>query len=253
MPTVVNPTRRFTRRADYYARFRPGYPRGIIGILAREIEFDDKDVVADIGSGTGLLSKPFLENGNTVFAVEPNDRMRFHAERDFVASKNFISVKGTAERTTLRKGSIDLIIIGQALHWFNPEKSVKEFTRISKPGARLCVVYNNRKNDRLGRAYGKVVKRYERERAKVPDINTKYISRFFLSGKYSRFVVPNEQVLDFDGLLGRFLSASYMPTSKEKDLPSFKRDVRALFDSYNIDGHLRLHYDTEIFIGKTRP
>ena len=81
--------RRFSGRADWYASCRPSYPVRIVSILEKEAGFSSRDIVADTGSGTGLLTKLFLENGNRVFGVEPNDSMRSRAERDlggFLAS-----------------------------------------------------------------------------------------------------------------------------------------------------------------------
>lgn len=209
------------------------------------------DVVADIGSGTGLLAKLFLKNGNKVLAVEPNNKMRRHAEKSLSRFRNFISVKGTAEATTLPPRSVDLTTTGQALHWFDPAGSTKEFSRISKPGAGLCVIYNERKSsNRFGRAYEKIISRYGSDRAKIPDISRRLVSRYFDHGKFAKFNLPNEQTLDFDGLLGRLISASYMPTPRDKRFRPFEREVRELFDSHSVRGEVRITYDTEILVGK---
>jgi SAM-dependent methyltransferase len=252
----LDSTRRFSERADWYSRYPPSYPQGILPILQKKFGFNNRDVVADIGSGTGLLSRLFLENGNRVFGVEPNARMRSYAERDLTGYKNFVSVAGTAERTTLRGKSIDLITVGQALHWFDPSRAAKEFRRISRSGGNICVVYNDRKNDRFGRAYEEVIRRNERNRAK--EIRRSYddyhISRFFLGGKCSSFTVPNEQLLDFGGLMGRFLSASYMPTPGEKRrFAEMRRDVTALFDEFSRDGKVKIGYRTKLFVGPVGP
>ena len=55
-------TRRFDKRANDYSKYRPSYPLGILDILMSEIGFGPSAIVADIGSGTGLLSKLFLQN-----------------------------------------------------------------------------------------------------------------------------------------------------------------------------------------------
>lgn len=249
----MDSTLRFSKRADWYARYRPSYPPGILDILARELGFSKLDVVADIGSGTGLLARLFLANGNRVFGVEPNDRMRSYAERDLAGFGDFVSVKGTAERTTLPSGRVDLVAVGQALHWFNPGPAAREISRISKPRGCLCVVYNERINDRLGRAYRETVRKHERDRAKeiARTWNEKYLLPYFRSGKFSRFEIPNEQVLDFEGLLGRLVSASYMPSPEEKQsFAAMMKDVRGMFDSFSLEGKVRLRYRANIFIGR---
>ena len=110
---------RFSGKAEMYAKYRPSYPRSILKILEEEIAFNKDQIVADIGSGTGLLSKVFLENGNKVYGIEPNDEMRAFGEKFLSEWKNFISVKGTAEHTGLKDHSVDLVTAGQALHWFD--------------------------------------------------------------------------------------------------------------------------------------
>ena len=208
-------------------------------------------MVADIGSGTGLLTRVFLENGNRVFGVEPNDSMRSYAERDLGGLRNFVSVRGTAAHTTLPSKSVDLVAAGQALHWFDSARAAREFSRISKPGGSLCVAYNNRKNDRVGTAYGEIIRRHGRDRAKVPHADARYIARFFKDEEYSEFEVPNEQSLRLEGVLGRLLSASYMPPPEEKeDYSKLRGDVAKMFEEYSSDGRLKLRYRTNVYVGR---
>jgi len=249
---VLDWTRRFTTRADNYAKYRPGYPLGIIRILEHEIGFTKNQTVADIGSGTGLLTKLFLENGNRVFGVEPNPRMRYHAEMHLSKFPRFVSVKGTAEHTTLRVRSVDLVTVGQALHWFNPDVTAIELARISRPDAGLCIAYNEtRRRSKIMRAFRKVTDRNEERRKNVPNVGMRYSKRFFEGGRLSEFILPNEQTLDFEGLIGRLLSGSHMPTRNEPGrLRKLERDARWLFDSFHEDGRIRLLYDTRLFVGR---
>ena len=210
--------------------------------------------VADIGSGTGLLAKLFLENGNRVFGVEPNARMRYHADKNLSTFHRFVSVRGTAEHTTLKAGSIDLVVVGQALHWFDPAGTAAELARISRPGGNLCIVYNEtRRGSRVMRAFQDVTDRNEVRRRRVPDVGMRYSRRFFEGGRLSKFILPNEQTLDFNGLMGRLLSGSHMPTRDEpKRLKKLERDVRLLFDRFHEDGQITLLYDTRLFVGRVR-
>lgn len=189
-----------------------------------------------------------------VFAVEPNDEMRAVADRILSGFSNFFSIKGTAEDTTLKEESVDLIAVGQALHWFNLQRAPKEFARISMPEAHLCVVYNERnKDDPFMREYDAVVTRNEGDRASVPKIDDSYLSAFYGRRDYKRFVLPNEQHLDLEGLLGRMTSASYMPSPREGErYRKLVEDVSDLFDSYAKDGRVRLLYNTTIILGQIR-
>ncbi|HET7713915.1 MAG TPA: methyltransferase domain-containing protein, partial [Patescibacteria group bacterium] len=100
-------TQRFSTRADNYARYRPSYPEQVLDVLREECGLRPDAIVADIGSGTGLLTELFLRNGNTVYAVEPNREMREAGERLLGDYNNFTSVDGTAEATTLGDQSVD--------------------------------------------------------------------------------------------------------------------------------------------------
>src|SRR5256712_3741616 len=211
-------TSRFTGRARFYSTSRPSYPSRILDILRTNVGFDQSHIVADIGSGTGLLSELFLANGNHVIGVEPNDDMRIFAEKRLGKFPKFLSVKGRAERTSLETAKIDLVTIGQALHWFDCEAASKEFARILKPNGHVCIVYNDRNNeDSFMKEYDQIVSKYATVRAIVPTIAHAYLSQFFKSRKYSKFVMSNEQLLDLEGLLGRMTSASYMPSPSDEE------------------------------------
>jgi SAM-dependent methyltransferase len=102
---MTDHTQRFTNRVAHYAKHRPSYPLAILDLLEAECDLTSASVVADVGSGTGILSELFLENGNRVFGVEPNKGMREAGERRLNRHPRFTSVAGTAEATTLEAGA----------------------------------------------------------------------------------------------------------------------------------------------------
>ncbi len=246
-------TKRFTGRASFYSTSRPSYPPRLLDILRTEIEFEETYIIADVGSGTGLLAQLLLENGNRVLAVEPNEEMRGFAKEILGKFPKFLSVKGTAEHTGLESLSVDLVVVGQALHWFDCEAASVEFSRILKTNGHVCIVYNDRNNeDSFMKGYDQIVGKYARNRANVPSIDDDYLSRFFKSGKYSKFSLPNEQLLDLEGLLGRITSASYMPSPSDKDrFALLREDVARLFKTSEKLGKVRMLYDTTVFLAKT--
>src|SRR5689334_12851092 len=137
-------TTRFSNRVDQYVKYRPSYPKEIIPFLEKNVGLKSSFVIADIGSGTGISSKLFLGNGNKVFAVEPNNDMRKKAEELLQRCDLFISINGTAEETTLADASVDMIVAGQAFHWFDAAKTKIEFRRISKPHTHCILIWNER-------------------------------------------------------------------------------------------------------------
>ena len=111
-------TDRFTGKAGAYAQGRPGYPSAVVKLLTQETRRENPRM-ADIGSGTGILSRAMLERGWTVYGVEPNDDMRKEAEKTLNGFSRFHSVAGTAEHTRLSGASVDLVTSAQAFHWFD--------------------------------------------------------------------------------------------------------------------------------------
>ncbi len=140
---MTDTTKRFSDRVDDYVKYRPHYPEEAIDWIIDQTNLDSSSIVADIGSGTGILTYPFLQRGFFCYAVEPNKEMRTAAEQ-ILQGLNFQSINGRAEHTTLQPDSIDLIVCGQAFHWFDLEKTRFEFQRILRPGGYVVLLWNER-------------------------------------------------------------------------------------------------------------
>ncbi|MBW3573105.1 MAG: class I SAM-dependent methyltransferase, partial [Gemmatimonadetes bacterium] len=100
MPSA-DATTRFSDRVQNYVRYRPHYPARVLDVLREETGLAPGQAVADVGSGTGISAKLFLNAGHPVWAVEPNAQMRAAAEAMLGAHPRFRSVAGSAEDTTL--------------------------------------------------------------------------------------------------------------------------------------------------------
>ena len=138
---------RFSNRVANYVKYRPHYPRQVLDYLRQEIGLTPETLIADIGCGTGISSVLFLKNGNVVFGVEPNEAMRAAAVEYLNEFPNFKPVTATAENTTLDEHSVDVVLAGQAFHWFDLDKTKKEFKRILKPGGHIVLMWNERQLD----------------------------------------------------------------------------------------------------------
>jgi ubiquinone/menaquinone biosynthesis C-methylase UbiE len=142
-----NPTQRFSGRVENYVRYRPGYPPEVLQLLRQECGLTPDHVIADAGSGTGILTRILLEAGCSVFAIEPNAEMRHAGERLLAAYPRFSSVAGSAEATSLPDHSVDFITAAQAAHWFHRDHARREFLRILKPGGWVVLAWNERCTD----------------------------------------------------------------------------------------------------------
>src|SRR5258705_13280323 len=92
---------RFSNRVADYVRYRPGYPAEILPLLKTWTNLRVEHTVADIGSGTGLLSKLFLDFGNRVLGVEPNAEMRAAGAKILWRYPHFQSICGSPQDTPL--------------------------------------------------------------------------------------------------------------------------------------------------------
>lgn len=241
-------TTRFSDRVDDYIKYRPGYPEQIIGILANKIGLNQNSIIADVGSGTGISTNLFVKNGNKVFGVEPNKEMRDAAELIFGTNANFISVNGTAEKSSLKELSIDIIFSAQAFHWFNLNEAKKEFKRILKPNGHIVLVWNVRKeNDSFQKEYESVLQSIpEYNDVTHRNITDKEIFDFFSPNLMQKIILFNYQVLDLDGLKGRLKSSSYCP----KEGVEYERimlEIELLFYKFEREGIIKFEYETNVY------
>lgn len=243
-------TTRFSSRVADYVKHRPRYPREILSVFREKMNLTPQSVIADIGSGTGISAELFLENGNTVYGIEPNEKMRTAAEEQLARFPNFHSLSGAAESTGLADHSCDLILCAQAFHWFDRDKADQEFRRIARPGAFVALMWNER--NRAGSAflegYEEILNRYESDYQKVAHDNiTDEELNKFLHGRMQRATFPNEQRLDLNGLLGRAFSSSYVPGESHPNHKKVRSDLESLFDRTQQNGIVRMEYLTEIY------
>ncbi|MGE7775856.1 class I SAM-dependent methyltransferase [Chitinophaga sp. NPDC101104] len=246
-------TERFSGRAEHYIKYRPHYPHAIITCLEQEACLTKGSMVADIGAGTGISCMPFLENGNTVFAVEPNSDMRDASERLLRGFPGFHAVAGTAEKTTLPDASADLIVAAQAFHWFHGSAARSEFLRIGKPGACTVLMWNERDlQDELGKAYEALLQKYavDYRETNHRNVGPAQLSAFFSPAVYRAHVFRNAQQLDLQGLKGRLLSASYAPQPGHALYAPMMSELEELFARYAHNGMVKFMYTTRLYIGK---
>jgi ubiquinone/menaquinone biosynthesis C-methylase UbiE len=250
--TDTEPTKRFSQRAKNYVRYRPGYPVAILDCLRSECGLTSHSVIADVGSGTGKLTEVFLRNGNTVYAVEPNDEMRHEAEHLLGGFEKFVSVNGRAEDTTLSDNAIDLVTAGQAFHWFNAEATRLEFSRVLRTGGFAALIWNARNHevDPVMSGYEQILAAHGmgyldvRHRSHAGDIDA-----LFINGRELR-TFPHRRSVDFETLWGGFLSSSYAPLPGDPRFEPMKVALRELFETHQKNGFVTFLYETSLYFGK---
>ncbi|MDE2755466.1 MAG: class I SAM-dependent methyltransferase [Acidobacteriota bacterium] len=248
---------RFLGRVEYYRKYRPGYPEGLLEWLRELSALRPSYRVADIGSGTGLLAERFLRHGYPVAGVEPNPEMRQTAEARLERYSRFRSIEGRAEATTLDSRSMDLIVAGQSFHWFQIDRAREEFRRISDPSAFAVLVWNQRKTEKTGflRDYEELLLRHGTDYARVrhQNIGEDQLQTFFGPQAFHRKILANSQVFDREGLIGRTLSCSFVPLPGHPGHLSLMRALDRIFEEWQVEGRVTFEYDTLVYAGRLHP
>ncbi len=248
-------TVRFSDRVENYVRYRPGYPRQVLDLLRTECGLEPRHAVADIASGTGIFTKMLLDNGNRVFAVEPNAEMREAGKNLLADYGKLTSVAGTAENTTLPSGSVDFVTAAQAAHWFDLRRAREEFCRILKPGGWCVLIWNERRTattpflrdyEQLLLTYGTDYKEVRHERT------TAVIHEFFAPAPYQESVFDLRQQFDYEGTAGRLLSSSYAPLADHPNHVPMMRELRRIVDAHAQHGLVEFEYNTRVYYGKLK-
>jgi SAM-dependent methyltransferase len=252
--TLADPTKRFSTRVENYIKYRPTYPAGVINLLREECGLNEKSVVADVGSGTGILSELLLKVGSHVIGIEPNKEMREAGDKLLSEYDRFTSIEASAEATTLPESSIDIITASQAFHWFDRALAKEEFLRILKPGGWVALIWNDRQTTTTPFLveYEQLLQTYATDYKVVnhKELDPGAIGTFFAPGGFNLKTFENRQLFDFQSLKGRLLSSSYSPEEGHPNYDIILEKLREIFEEHNIDGKVAFEYETIVYYGR---
>jgi SAM-dependent methyltransferase len=130
----------FASAAEVYERARPSYPQDAVDWLVAQTGLGEGRTVVDLGAGTGKLTRLLVPTGARVVAVEPIAEMRAHIHGAEV-------VDGTAEAIPVPDGSVDVVTVAQAFHWFDHDRALPELHRVLREDGSLVLVWNMRDLD----------------------------------------------------------------------------------------------------------
>ena len=253
---MVKSTERFSSRVVNYVRYRPSYPHAAIELLQRRCGLNPRAVVADLGSGTGILTQLLLPCAAQVAAVEPNEPMRAAAEASLGGDARFVSVQGTAEATTLAAASIDLVVAGQAFHWFKVAPARLEALRIARPGAYGALLWNEHpvSGSPFLVDYERLLRRHASEYdAVVGSRVDEAAMREYLGGSMECARFPNQQNFDYEGLVGRLMSSSYAPEPGHPQHEPLLAGLERVFTTHQQDGRILFPYVTLVYFAQLQP
>jgi len=250
---VTNATTRFSDRVADYSRYRPSYPQSAIHHMMKICGVTAHSKVADIGSGTGLLTALLLPQVGAITAVEPNESMRVESDRLLSHEKKYSSVAGTAEATTLARHSVELITAAQAFHWFDKDRTQREFKRILIPGGHIVLIWNRRltHDNEFAQSYEQLLSSQVPEYSLVSHANADDATiSAFLGESMQKWECSNYQHFDLSGLQGRLQSSSYCPAPGTSHHSELMAKLDELFYRFACDNQIKFSYVTQLYIAK---
>lgn len=117
----------FSEKSSEYLQYRPDYPQALFDFLADLVK--THHCAWDCGTGNGQAALALSKRFKKVIATDINQTQLEIAHK----RSNIHYECAFAEQTTIKAGSIDLITVATALHWFDLPRFYEEVNRVSKP------------------------------------------------------------------------------------------------------------------------
>ncbi len=212
----------FDTAAELFARARPGYaPEAVRWVLPATAHN-----VLDLGAGTGLLTAPLVTRGLQVLAVDPSAAMldQLRAQLPTVDAR-----VGAAEDTGLPDDSLDAVVIGAALHWFERPAADREIARVLRPDGVVGIFGNQRDasvpwvadlNELLDERFADLPR--PTDQADLEPL----VPAFFSAPERATF--PHTQLLDAELLADLVASRSYVIALSDDEREQLLDEVRYL-------------------------
>lgn len=231
--------------ADAYDAYRPDWPSATARWLTGTEEGGPlvgrgRLRVADVGAGTGKLTRVLVDAGHDVAAVEPSDGM-IEVLRRAVPKADVRA--GSAERLPLADRSVDAITVAQAWHWFDAEAAFAECARVLRPGGVLGIGWHvkDQQVPWVRELMAPLDPPSEIRTGAAPDLET--VAGFT---PFERRTFRYEQRLDPAGLAALASSWSYVAVHEDRD--QVLADVAALGARVaGPDGYLLLPHETRCY------
>lgn len=248
--------RQFDGKATQYALYRPDYPEGLIEFVIRKAGLEPgQSVVADVGAGTGKFAKALLDRRIKVIAIEPNDDMRTCADALFSGNPDWLSIRGTAERSTLADGQVDAIVCADAFHWVEPIAGKAEFLRILKTDGSVFLIWNQPTADNpwlpaLNDLNQRLCSSSRNERLWIG--KKQQAANLFGSDGYKKKTFTKIFDQTYESFEGGMLSASFTPRPGDAHYEEYLNGLQTLFDQHSQNGFLHTIFESRCYYGRLR-
>ena len=223
--------------AEAYDRGRPTYPAEAAAWLVG----GEAKVVLELAAGTGKLTRELVDQGHAVFATEPDEEM-LAVLRERVPE---VSARpATAEEIPANDRSVDVVVVAQAFHWFDPERALPEIARVLKPGGHLALVWNSR-DERIPwvRRMGDLLGRQDLDTS-----SSQHVVHSDLFGFVEEATFKHWQEIDRESIIDLARSRSSFAVMDDAEREDHLAQVRAFYDDYGrgMDG-MQVPYVTRCY------
>ncbi len=242
----------FSKKAEKYAKFRWDYAADAIETIINITQMSINSTLADIGAGTGILTRHFIAKAQKIYAIEPNIELRQILTRELGIFPSISVLNGCAEDTNLPDNSVDVIIVAQAIHWFDPEPARQEMMRILKDNGWLVLVRNYGTNQEKYEAIKSLMKEeYGADFSVVTGRPKEKPYRFYFGNNdFKTFSFPFAFQQGWEEFLGTLTTTSFMPDEDHPLFPKLETEARKVFSQYSNHGYWMVEGETELIIGR---
>jgi SAM-dependent methyltransferase len=129
----------FGAAAAAYSEHRPDYAEDAVRWALEPVSTREPLRVLDLAAGTGKLTATLVRLGAEVTAVEPDPAMLAELRRSL---RSVRALSGSAEEIPLPDASVDAVLAGQAMHWFDLSRAIPEIARVLVPGGVMAGLWN---------------------------------------------------------------------------------------------------------------
>ena len=231
-------------KATLYQKYRLPYAQQAIPDLLDEI--GNIQTVADIGAGTGQLSRLFAPNAQQVYAIEPDPSMCVVAQNALARFSNITIIAACAEKTTLASNSVNLIVIGNAFHRFKAEACDELHRILTNDGHIVLISYRYTNTSFTDLLFSKLatietfINKSEKAWKKTPQQN------LFGNATVNTRSYSQSTLVNWESFWGAARAGIESPEKYENSFAQFKAINREVFDAFAENQKLRLEYETRI-------
>ncbi len=238
----------YSTKAKIYHKYRWDYSIEAIQYIHSSAQISQESVIADMGAGTGILTKHFIDIAGKVYAVEPDENMLSILKHNFSC---VIPVHRFAhDIPEIDNKSVDVIIAAQSLHWFDFGKTILEFNRIAKENCLLFSIWNTDiTSGNFSKETVTLMNKYKNSEIENRQVFNN-LTNYYKEDSIINTSFDSDGELDFETYIGSITSASFMPSEDDESFSALRNDAFYIFQKYKSAGKVQTKIRTNLLYGR---